>query len=146
MLRFSRVGVKGRGFTLIELMITVAVVAVLAGIALPGYQTYMQRARRNDAREALQRAAQWLERVASIQGLYPAASGYPGALTLSSAGHYSIRYAPAADQAAYTLTATRRSPGAQANDPCGDFVVDQAGQRSLLNQATGRSVTDCWQR
>lgn len=135
---------RGAGFTLIELMASVAVVAILAAVALPSYQSTMQRARRSDAREALLRSAQWLERVASIQGLYPEVNSYPSTLSQSPAGHYSITYRPTQDQAAYTLTAIRR--GAQANDGCGDFVLDQAGQRTLSGQTAGRTVADCWQR
>lgn len=137
-------GRRSTGFSLIELLVVVAVIALLTGLALPGYQATLQRARRSDAREALLRSAQWLERVASVHGQYPAAAAYPAHLSLSSAGHYRIRYMPSADLAAYTLTAQRQ--GSQASDPCGDFVLDQAGQRSVLNPATGSAAADCWQR
>lgn len=137
-------GRRSTGFSLRELLVVLAVIALLMGLALPGYQAHLQRARRSDAREALLRGAQWLERVASIQGLYPEAAAYPAHLSLSGAGHYRIRYVPSPDLAAYTLTAQRQ--GAQASDPCGDFVLDQAGQRSVLNPAAGSRPADCWQR
>jgi len=133
-----------RGFSLTELLIVLAVIALLASLAWPGYQAALQRARRSDAREALLRGAQWLERVASIQGQYPEAAAYPLTLTLSASGHYGIRYAPSADLSTYTLTAMRL--GAQAQDRCGDFLLDQAGQRSLLHSSAGISPADCWQR
>lgn len=132
------------GFSLTELLIVLAVLALLASLAWPGYQAALQRARRSDAREALLRGAQWLERVASIHGQYPEVAVYPAHLSLSGAGHYRIRYVPSADLAAYTLTAQRQ--GVQASDRCGDFVLDQAGQRSVLNPAAGSLPTECWQR
>ena len=141
---FTFQGRRLKGFSLIEILVVLALMAVLTGLALPGYQAYLQRARRSDAREALMRGAQWLERVASIHGQYPEAAAFPATLSLSGAGHYRIRYAPSADLAAYTLTALRL--GVQAQDRCGDFVFDQAGQRSLLNPALGSAQTDCWQR
>jgi len=143
----SRAPFRGRGskgFSLIELLVVVAVIALLTGLALPGYQATLQRARRSDARVALLRGAQWLERVASIHGQYPEAAAYPASLSLSTAGHYRIRYAPSADLAAYTLTAQRQ--GVQASDPCGDFVLDQAGQRSVLSPVAGSGPAECWQR
>lgn len=133
-----------RGFTLLELLVVVALVALLTGLALPSYQSSMQRARRSDAREALLHGAQWLERVASLHGQYPEAEAYPARLSQSAAGHYRLRYAPGPDLASYSLTAFRQ--GAQLSDPCGDFVLDQAGQRLLLNPDAGSKPADCWRR
>src|SRR5450830_278275 len=79
MSRCPCLGRRSKGFSLIELLVVVAVIALLTGLALPGYQAYLQRARRTDAREALLRGAQWLERVASIHGQYPEAAAYPAA-------------------------------------------------------------------
>ena len=53
---------KQTGFTLLELMITVIVIAILASIALPSYQDYLRRGYRADAKAALMENAQFMER------------------------------------------------------------------------------------
>ena len=56
------------GFTLIEVMIVVAIVAILSAIALPSYTEYIRRSHRADARAGLLQAQQWLERAATATG------------------------------------------------------------------------------
>ena len=58
-------GRPSQGFTLIEAMIVVAIVAILAAIALPSYQEYVRRGHRAEARAGLQQAATWMERAAT---------------------------------------------------------------------------------
>ena len=74
------------GFTLIELMITVAVVAILAAIAYPSYTGYVQRARRTDAKTVLLEAAQFMERVYTERGAYNKKADGSAATTLSDVG------------------------------------------------------------
>ena len=66
-------GRRGRGFTLIELMIVVAVVALLAVVALPAYQDSVRKARRTEAKAALSEAAQMMERYLTEKGTYATA-------------------------------------------------------------------------
>ncbi|GAB2489181.1 type IV pilin protein [Comamonas humi] len=135
-----------RGFTLIELMIVVAIVGILTAIAMPSYSEYIRRGHRADARAGLLQAQLWLERAATATGAYP--TSLPDALTWAQDGskRYSIGFAAGNTNAAYTLVATRRSPGAQASDGCGDFTLTHTGVRGADNLATGASAADCWGR
>jgi type IV pilus assembly protein PilE len=114
-----------RGFTLIELMITVAVVGILSAIALPSYQQYTERARRADGRAALLRAAQWMERAASVRGQYPTAAQFAAAgLGLSEGQNADITIANVTNTT-FTLTSTPRITDTR----CGNLTLTQAGVR-----------------
>jgi type IV pilus assembly protein PilE len=133
-----------RGFTLIELMIVVAVVAILSAIAYPSYAEYVRRGHRADARAGLLQAQQWLERAATATGVYPTA--LPTALTWSTDTNkrYSIGFKGTATTTAYTLIATRKSPGPQAADKCGDFTLSSTGVRSADNATESNVLANCW--
>lgn len=133
-----------RGFTLIELMITLAVIAILASIALPSYQNFMMRARRTDAQQGLSLMANWMERAASVSGGYPsAAQAAASGLNISPEGFYAITVAlPAPTN--FTLTATPIATGPQASDAeCKAFVITNAGIRSITGTGT---MGNCWRR
>jgi len=110
-----------QGFTLIELMITVAVIALLATIALPSYRGYVVRANRTDAQQTLLRAAQALERYYVTNG----SSGYTGATRatfgytqspISGAAVYQLDFPSMPSQSAFTIRATPQAGTVNAND------------------------------
>lgn len=130
-----------RGFTLIELMITVAIVAILASIALPAYNDSVRKSRRAQAKADLVEYAQLAERHYTVNGSYatfalPTTSSprEPGATA-----RYTLALDPAPTATAFTITATALTD--QTNDRCGDLSLNQAGVKT---RSTGVPLRDCW--
>jgi len=126
-----------RGFTLLELLIVMTVIALLASVALPGYQQSVVNSRRTDARVALNALASRLERCFTQFGTYAAAECDIDSPVASPEGFYQVSVER--DAAAYALTAEPR--GAQADDTaCGTLSVTSTGLRS----ASGDNPDRCW--
>ena len=90
---------KSYGFTLIELMISVAVVAILAAIAIPSYTEYVRRAHLTDGQKALASAAIELEQVFADRRAYPITADF----TPTSTAFIGIIYGPSADRRSFIL-------------------------------------------
>lgn len=137
---------RARGFTLIEMMITVAIAAILVAIALPNYTEYVRRGARAEARSGLQQAAQWMERGATARGTYPIETDskkeFPAMLKTVQSGRYAISCETDAAGSTFTLTATPQ--GAQSGDKCGSFTLTHTGVRGLTNNT--ETVQNCWNR
>ncbi|MGN6701858.1 MAG: type IV pilin protein [Burkholderiaceae bacterium] len=143
--------VAARGFTLIELMIVLAIVAILAAIAYPSYQEQVRKSRRADAQAVLTEAAQWMERYYTQNNNYDAATAFASSgLTASPRGatgngvYYQVGFdsgVPLGTNAqAFRLQAVPAN--AMSADPCGTFKLDNVGRRML----SGNSRSDCWGR
>jgi type IV pilus assembly protein PilE len=128
------------GFSLVELLIALACIAVLVGWAWPNYQQLLQRSQRTQARTALMQAAHWLERAASANGSYPAAADVPTSVLQAEGLRYQLSLASNAQS--FTLTATPTGP--QIGDACGSFTLAHTGVRGVLNASL--SVAQCWGR
>jgi type IV pilus assembly protein PilE len=133
------------GFSLIELMIVVIVVAILASIAVPTYQNQIRDARRADGQGQLLQTAQQLERCYTRFGAYNNGNcqvflDLAGGIA-STEGHYQITAAAGPAPTTFTLQAVPQ--GAQAGDAeCGTLTLDQAGVRGYTG--TSPALEECW--
>lgn len=116
-----------RGFTLIELMIVVAVVAILVAIAYPSYQEQMRKSRRAQAQADLIEYAQAAERYHTVNNTYVDWDVPNESSPRTGAEHYSISVEDQTSSA-FTLIATPTSP-AQLEDRCGVLTTDHAGRK-----------------
>ncbi len=140
------------GFTLVELLVTIAIVSLLAGLALSSYMNQSRESRRTEAKTAILDLAGREERNYSTTNTYstvPTQLGYTGAAfpfnTVNN--YYSISIAVVAAvapaPATYTITATAIND--QVNDTtCQTYTYTQAGQQTATNSAGGDTTATCW--
>jgi type IV pilus assembly protein PilE len=144
------------GFTLIELMVTVAIVTILATIAVTSYTSQVQKSRRTEAKSALLDLAGREERLFSTTNTYSQDEAFLGYATVSTqmtgmtfGNRYYTLTAVVPDAVnqpgvtnSYLLTATPVAGNSQANDTtCGSFSVNQLGQQTVSGTGTAAS---CW--
>jgi len=164
--RWPAPGNRARGVTLTELLIVLAVVALLAAIAIPSYSAYVVRGKRAEAKTALLQAAQYMERIYSQSGCYsytdanscargaPVPPGLAVTVPTTTATDYAVTFSVDPTVAVppgqgFTLQA---APTFTDTD-CGTLTLDNAGTKGALGQttatATGATLTaigQCWNR
>jgi type IV pilus assembly protein PilE len=128
-----------RGFTLIEIMIVIAIIGIIITIAAPSYTEYLKKGRRAEVVSLLSEQAQILERFYTKNNVYTGITG------LSTGNDFYTITPTIADQT-FLLTATRKAGPTMATDKCGDFTLTNTGVRSMNNATTGLTTKDCWGR
>jgi type IV pilus assembly protein PilE len=128
-----------RGFTLIEIMIVIAIIGIVITIGYPSLTEYVKKGRRTEVAGLLSEQAQLLERFYSKNNVYTNATGL-------SAGNDFYTITPTLTDQTFLLTAVRKTGTAMATDKCGDFTITNTGVRSMANAASGLTSKDCWGR
>lgn len=143
---------RNKGFTLLELMVVVAIIGIIAAVAYPSFIKSGYKGRRTDAKSALTQISQVLERCYANYGVYnsgncgPNVSGNAQNLTTGYAspkGYYTIT--GNTNGTAYTVIATAVSGGAQANDTgCTILTLTSAGQQGSGSATATTDTGGCW--
>lgn len=127
-----------RGFSLIELLIVIAILGILTAIAVPMYNQYRRRANRAEGRVALVEAAQIAERSFVRNNTYMNVTIGPDVADdirdRSAHGLYAIAFV---NRTVTTFTISATPQGGQAGDECGQLTINQAGAR-------GAAQAGCW--
>jgi type IV pilus assembly protein PilE len=159
---------RNRGFTLVELAVTMVIAAILAAISIPAYSNYVRKAHRAEAKSTLLDLASLEERyfttnnnytdIASNLGYTGSGTGYTtagGSFSVGN-GYYTVvlsktdAVAPTAGvqggtPALYTITATATTVGNQQRDTsCTTFTVNSTGVQTAADAASAPNTANCW--
>jgi type IV pilus assembly protein PilE len=132
------------GFSLLELMIVVAIIGIIAAIAIPSYTSYVRQANRTDATRSITLDAQALERCYSQTFAYTGCATAPAGTAASSQGYYSVVIAVTATPATYTITATPVSATQLGDTACQVFTMNSAGTQGAADGGGANNTKTCW--
>lgn len=133
------------GFTLVELMIVVAIVGILAAVAYPSYQESIARSRRADAKAVLMENAQFMERYFTQNNTYlNAVLPVTEAPKDGATKYYDITFSPAPARTVTTYSLRAVPKNGMASDPCGTLTFSQTGAKGVTGAS--RTANECWSR
>lgn len=140
-----RHGRAARGFTLIELMIAVAIVATLASLALPSYQEYVRKSRRADAQSFMSEVVARQQHFLVDRRAYgtsitdaPASNGLGMTIPTNISSYYTVTLTTDNSTSPPSFSVKGVPAGSQASEKCGTLTIDQRGAKTASGSGT------CW--
>lgn len=147
--KLNRLKIKSLGFTLIELMIAVAIIGVLAGIVYPSYTEGVVRARRAEAMTELAKIANLQEQYYADHRTYVTDMtklGFAADPYITENGYYSIdTTAVSAIASDFIITATAAGLQGSGDADCTAFTLNYLGQRTAV-KGTDDNTSQCWEK
>jgi len=145
-------GPMNSGFSVVEIMVALAIIAILMGIALPGYRHFVLKSHRIEALRTLLEIQSAQERYFVQHNRYAASLAAPppdglGIPALTSNGYYTLELdADAADGAGHFLARALAQAGSRQTEdlPCISFSVNELGDRHARDSAGADRTVDCW--
>ena len=135
------------GVTFIEILVTVAIVAILAAVAYPSYTNHVQKAHRIEAKSALLQIQVAQEKYFLQNNTYASSLsdlniGFSGSSPTTSGGYYTLSYSVGSPATSYTVTATATTLQS-ADTQCNSFTINETGSRTAKDNSNTAS-SECW--
>lgn len=137
----SKKTILAPGFTLIELMVAVAIVGILAAVAYPSYTNYVVRANRSAAATYLFQVANKEEQVLLDARQYTTSYASLVPVPAEVSKHYDIAVTTTATPPGYTITATPKGGQLTRDSACGNLTLNHQGTKGISGSG---SVSSCW--
>jgi len=129
---------RSRGWTLIEVLVALVLVAILLALAVPSYRHYLQRGHRAEAARALLAVTACQERIRAATGFYDLAR----CIDNPAGAAYRLSLEPEGAERSLVYVAVARPVRADPADACGDLSIDQKGTRGISGDAS--RLAACW--
>lgn len=126
------------GWSFVEIITAMAIVAILLALAMPSYRQYLQRGHRAEAVRSLLQVAACQERIRAVAGRYDTTR----CISQPAGGHYRITLKPAGATASLVFKALATPVRASSGDYCGELGIDQSGRRSISGASARLGA--CW--